>query len=383
MKKSILLSNSLIHALNDASTVVVAMILPVLYSRHFIITRYSDIGILSNLGLLVTFIFQFLVVRWEAKFELRHMLLFSMVGISLSLMLISTASSFAALLGFFIIMRFFVSFYHPIGVSWISRVHAGHGLDLAMGVQSGSGNLGVFLAFVSVGFLAQKFSWKTPLILWALLCFLVALTSYTLIRKASTLQETSAAFSKLSSWIATLKQIKIFVPGFIFGGACWGTTVFYAPSLLHHRFNIPLGKTGFFLSLWILLGTVMTYFFGLLRRKFRRWTICLTAFSGASFFLVLLGLARSRTLAVLSLFLFGSFLFLNFPALQAFVGDSIQANNKTMAYSLSANIQMGTGAIISLISGFLSDYYGINAPFLFAACLGIGTSLFYLFLKKK
>jgi len=383
MKKSILLSNSLIHALNDASTVVVAMILPVLYSRHFIITRYSDIGILSNLGLLVTFIFQFLVVRWEAKFELRHMLLFSMVGISLSLMLISTASSFAALLGFFIIMRFFVSFYHPIGVSWISRVHAGHSLDLAMGVQSGSGNLGVFLAFVSVGFLAQKFSWKTPLILWALLCFLVALTSYALMRKASTLQETSASFSKLSSWIATLKQIKLFVPGFIFGGACWGTTVFYAPSLLHHRFNIPLGKTGFFLSLWILLGTVVTYFFGLLRRKFQRWTICLTAFSGASFFLVLLGIARSRTLAVLSLFLFGSFLFLNFPALQAFVGDSIQANNKTMAYSLSANIQMGTGAIISLISGFLSDYYGINAPFLFAACLGIGTSLFYFFLKKK
>ena len=42
-------------------------------------------------------------------------------------------------------MRVFTSFYHPIVIAWVSKSRAGSGreLDDAMGIQSGSGNLGV------------------------------------------------------------------------------------------------------------------------------------------------------------------------------------------------------------------------------------------------
>jgi MFS family permease len=177
----------------------------------------------------------------------------------------------------------------------------------------------------------------------------------------------------------TLKNIKIYIPGFVFGGACWGTTVFYAPSLLNHRFQIPLGQTGLYLALWIGVGTVMTYFFGFLSRHLGRLKISISAFIGATFFLFILGIAPVKELALVSLFFFGAFLFLVYPSFQSFIGDEVSPKNQTQAFSLAANVQMVTGAIVVLAAGFLSDRFGINSPFLLIGVLGAVISVFYLF----
>ncbi|MCK7490064.1 MAG: hypothetical protein MZU79_07460 [Anaerotruncus sp.] len=73
-------------------------------------------------------------------------------------------------------LRVAASFYHPIVIAWISKSRAGSGreLDDAMGIQSGSGNLGVGLAYLTVGFLAQGWGWKTPLHVWALFGLVLA-----------------------------------------------------------------------------------------------------------------------------------------------------------------------------------------------------------------
>jgi len=47
MKNKVLFSASLFHALNDAATVTVPMIFPLLYTQQFIIKKYFHIGILS------------------------------------------------------------------------------------------------------------------------------------------------------------------------------------------------------------------------------------------------------------------------------------------------------------------------------------------------
>ncbi len=180
----------------------------------------------------------------------------------------------------------------------------------------------------------------------------------------------------------TLKNIKIYIPGFVFGGACWGTTVFYAPSLLNHRFQIPLGQTGLYLALWIGVGTVMTYFSGFLSRHLGRWKISISAIIGATFFLFILGIAPVKELALVSLFFFGAFLFLVYPSFQSFVGDEVSPKNQTQAFSLAANVQMVTGAIVVLAAGFLSDRFGINSPFLLIGVLGAVISVFYLFKRS-
>ncbi|MBU1337693.1 MAG: MFS transporter [Acidobacteria bacterium] len=382
MKKSILLSASLFHALNDASTVTLPMIFPLLYSQNMMIGSYSQIGILSNLGLLVTFIGQFIVTRWEHRFEYKYQFLFSITGISLLLFSLTFVRSFTLLLMLYLIMRFFVSFYHPIGISWVSRSYSGDGMDFAMGIQSGSGNLGVFIAFISVGYLAQSFGWTFPLRIWSAACLVVGLLAFLIVRKTKTKQRTFSEKIEWVQWTGTLREIKEFIPGIAFGGACWGTTIFYAPSLFNHKFDVPLGKTGIILALWILLGTIVTYCFGLLSRRFGRWNVCRLGLAGAAFSLLGLGMTNDRFTALVCLFLFGGFLFLTYPAFQSFVGSRTSESNQTIAFCHVAGLQMISGAMVALISGFLSDSFGISSPFLFLALLGMGTAFFYQFKRK-
>src|SRR5512136_104323 len=96
-QKRVLVSASLFHALNDSATVAVPMIFPLLYNQQFIIHDYTQIGVLSNFGLLVTFLFQFLLVHAGHRFDYRLMLALSFVGISLTLVLIPFSSSYALL----------------------------------------------------------------------------------------------------------------------------------------------------------------------------------------------------------------------------------------------------------------------------------------------
>jgi MFS family permease len=377
MKKKVLFSASLFHALNDAATVTVPMIFPLLYSQQFIIKKYIHIGILSNLGLLTTFLFQIIIANASHKYEYKHMLLLSYVGVCLSLTLMTFSGTFTAFLIIYLTMRIFNSFYHSVGLAWVSKTHPSQGIDFAMGIQSGSGNLGVLVAFISSGFLAQSLGWQIPLYTWAIAGFILGSMSFFAVRKIST-QNEEAFRPDFSSWMETLKSIKIYIPGFAFGGACWGTTVFFAPSLFNHRFEVPLGQTGLYLAAWIGIGTVMTYFFGFISQRFGRLKISLYAFSGATVFLFFLGFVPVMELALVSLFFFGTFLFLVYPGFQSFVGNEVPSKNQAQAFSLSANVQMLSGALVVLIAGFLSDKFGINSPFIFLGILGIFVSLFYL-----
>ena len=381
MQKRVLFSASLFHALNDASTVTMPMIFPLLYSQQFIITSYSHIGILSNLGFLTTFVFQILIVNLSHRVEYKYLLLLSIGGISLSLLLLTKSSIFVSLLLFYLLFRIFASFYHSVGIAWVSKTHPDQGLDFAMGIQSGSGNLGVLTAFVSTGYLAQTFNWKTPLYIWAAVILFFGAISFFSVKKTST--RSKERFSHdLSSWIDTIKTVKTYLLGFAFGGACWGVTVFYAPSLFNHKFSVPLGKTGVVLAFWIGIGSVMTYLFGYLSVRIGRKKLALIGLMGSALFLFLLGAANRQDLAQISLFLFGAFLFLIYPAFQSFVGNEVPEKNQAQAFSLVANIQMLTGAVVALVAGFLSDKFGISSPFIMLGGLGILTSVFYLLLRK-
>jgi MFS family permease len=377
MKKKILFSASLFHALNDAATVTVPMIFPILYSGQQIIQKYSQIGILSNLGLIITFIFQIIIAHNSHKFEYRIMQFLSFVGICAMLALITRSSSFFSLLFLYLIMRIFTSFYHSIGIAWVSKTHPASGLDFAMGVQSGSGNFGVFIAFLSAGFFAQHYSWKAPLIVWAIAGSALGLLSFWAVRGISSKSE-EVPDTKFSSWMGILKDIRVFIPGFFYGGACWGISIYFAPSLLNHKFQISMEQTGLYLALWIGIGTAVTYLFGVLSRAVGRFSLAITGISGSALSLFLVGISSKKEMTLAGLMLFGATLFLIYPAFQSFVGSSLPAKKQAQAFGIVANIQMISGALIVLLAGFISDLFDIGAPFILLGAAGSLVLLFYV-----
>jgi MFS family permease len=145
---------------------------------------------------------------------------------------------------------------------------------------------------------------------------------------------------------------------------------------------VPLGNTGIFLAFWIGIGTVTTYLYGYLITRIGRKKASIMSLIFSTFFLFILGVSSVLWLAVIGLFFYGAFLFLIFPAFQSFVANKVPESNHVVAFSIVANIQMLTGAVIVLISGFLSDKFGISSPFLFLAIFGVLTSSLY-FLPKN
>ena len=382
MKNRILLSASLFHALNDATTVVVPMLFPLLYGRGSLITSYSQIGLLSNLGLLTTLFVQFLVVKLSCHIEYKTLLLWSFIGIGVSLACLPLASSFLTLLAFFLFMRVVTSVYHPVMIAWISKSQPARGLDQAMGIQSGSGNIGVLLAFLSVGYLAQKWDWKMPLLAWSVFGLAIGAAGALVIKGVSSKNEIRPSLD-IHSWMRVLRRIRHLIPGFIFGGMGWSVTIYYAPSLLNHQFAVPIGQTGLYLSLWIALGTVSGYGYGFLSRRFGRRTVFLTSIGVAALSLAAIGLAPGRTMAVVGLLGFGVFLLMTYPSLHTFTGSSVPHADQTQAFSWVSNIQILAGAVVALLAGLLSDRFGIRAPFLLAALLAAACFLFYAFSRAS
>jgi MFS family permease len=133
-----------------------------------------------------------------------------------------------------------------------------------------------------------------------------------------------------------------------------------------------------YLALWIAVGAVMPYLLGYLSQKIGRRNIICLGFFGATFFLCLLGFSPVKSLAVISLILFGAFLFMIYPALQSVVGSKASLAHQTQAFSIVANVQMLAGAIVSLVAGFLSDALGISSPFIFVSILGILTTVYFI-----
>jgi len=378
MKKQILLSASLFHALTDAASVIPPMVFPILLAQGFLVRNYSQIGVLSNLGLLTSLAVQFLVVRVSYRSEYRTMMVLSGLGLCASLAVIPFARTYAGLLLFFLMLRISASFYHPIVIAWISKSRAGAGreLDDAMGIQSGSGNLGVGLAYLTVGFLAQRWGWRTPLFVWALFGLVLAGLGARALRGVSSRSEERPSL-RPADWWRSLRAIGRFVPGFFFGGAGWSVAVYYAPSLLNHKYGIPMGQTGLFLALWIGLGTVTGYGYGTLSRRFGRKPVFMASLGGAAAALLLLGLAPTKALAVAGLLLFGGFLLMTYPSLHTFVGSTVPASGQTMAFSWVSNIQIVSGAFVSLVAGVLSDLVGIWFPFVFAGVLTAAIFFYY------
>jgi MFS family permease len=233
------------------------------------------------------------------------------------------------------------------------------------------------LAYLTVGYMAQRWTWKTPLFAWSLFGVVIIILGLMAIRGISSRTDEQPPKLGVRSWWRSLISVKRYIPGFFFGGVGWSVTVFYAPSLLNHKFGIPMGRTGLFLALWIGLGTITGYGYGTWSRRFGRKKIFLLSLGGAAVCLFVLGFAPVKGLAVAALLLFGGFLLMTYPSLHTFVGSTVPAEGQTQAFSWVSNIQLISGALVSLVSGFLSDALGIQFPFILTGVLTLGIFAFY------
>jgi MFS family permease len=380
--RRILGAASVFHAFNDASVVALPTIFPILYSGGVIIRRYADIGTMILIGLTVSFVLQFVIGHCAKGRHYRVLLALDNVIIGTFLLLTPLVHSYFVFVLLFMGVRVGASIYHPVGIAWISHTFRGRSLDRAMGMQSAFGDVGVLAAFLATGYMAQRFGWMVPLLVWGTLNLAAAVTGLA-VSKGTMPPGARREDEEPVCWSETVRDQRLLIVPTLLGGIAWGVMLAYAPSLLNHKFGAPMSITGVILGGWIGAGVVISLLYGKIAERTGRYgsivigsvltavATCLIGFSGS--------FAATAALMIFS----GMSLFITFPAVLTLVGISAQSKNRTAAFSMVSNLQIIGNATFTFIAGFMSDAWGINTPFFLLGAASFAIAIYVVAVRKR
>ena len=381
-QERILTTVSLIHAINDGSVAVISILFPIF--KQLFNLSYTQVGIITGGGLFITLVAQLLLGRIADGKNVNSFLLTGLLLTSFSLVLLTFSNAFITLIFFIFFMRFATSFFHPIGIGWISRTYKKGKLDWAMGIQSGSADIGAFLAILTTLSITQLTHWTIPLYGWACICILGLLASLVLTfqlkkefvivpketKKHSIREMATDAFERMNG-------IKILIPAFMISGAFWGVIITYLPLLLTERTTLSLPVIGFLVALWAGIGSITSLCYGKIRSFIHRKKLLVIAYVILGIFSLFLAVFTHIIILIMVMILLGIALFLTYPALFSFVSEVTHESVEGWTFGLTFTFQTGGGTIILFVGGVLSDLFGIWTPF---ALLGALSLLFTLVL---
>ena len=356
------------HACNDGALLALVALLPILAIEMDL--SYSEIGLLG-FGLLITVVIQLLVGRLTDRMFSRYLLEIGAALMAISFLMVPFVSDFNGLFLAVISMRVGASFYHPVGISWITREYSGPYLDTALGIQSGTGNLGVIVALGTSGFLGEMFGWQVPCLIWAGMNLVgvalgLALTTHP---TKPVIDSTRQPRSTTSS---TLLKIGVLTVPIATGGALYQVTSYYGPLNLTAMHDWTAGSADLMFALWIGIGTLTSYYFGSISARYGRLRILEVGYLVSAFGMVALFWFSAWYVIAPVLIAYGAILFVTYPAIFAIVTDMTDIGERGTAFGILFGFQLGGGAVVVYICGIVADWLGDPSySFLIAAALSL------------
>jgi FSR family fosmidomycin resistance protein-like MFS transporter len=378
----ILSAVSIIHAINDASTAVISILFPIF--KELFDLSYTQVGVITGGGLFITLVGQLLLGRLADGKNVNSFLLTGLLLTSLSLVLLTLSNGFLSLLILIFFLRFATSFFHPIGIGWISRTYKKDRLDWAMGIQSGAADFGAFLAILTTLSITQLTHWTVPLYGWACICIIGLLVglllTYHLNKELIIVPKETKRHSlrdMAKDAFERMRAIRLLIPAFMISGASWGVIITYFPLLLDERTTLSLPVIGFLVALWAGVGSITSISYGKIRSYIHRKQLLVLAYCMIGILCLLLTMFTHLIILIGIMILLGIAVFLTYPALFSFVSEVTHESVEGWTFGLTFTFQTGGGTIILLLGGVLSDLYGIWMPF---ALLGFLSILFTIVL---
>ena len=387
-KHRILSTVSIYHALNDGAISVIPILFPIF--KIMFDLSYTQVGVITGGALLINIISQLLIGRLSDGKNFRTMLTLGILLISLSMFLLTRTIEFLSLTLMIFLLRFSASFFHPIGVGWISRTFKKDRLDWAMGIQSGFADIGSFIAVSTTLYITELFTWDFPLLIWSLAGGIVVLSGIILtrnidenlliVRKEKKRQKIKEAFGEA---YCLLGKIKILVPAFMISGASWGVIITYLPLLLAERTDLSLANIGIVVAIWIGIGALSSFFYGKINDFLGRKNVLLLSYLTIGISCMLLVLYSDIIIYLITMFLLGISVFLTFPTLASFISEITHESVEGKTFGIIFTLQLGGGTLLLFLGGVLSDIISIWVPFALLGILSIILAVILLVNYKK
>ena len=367
------------HLCNDGTLMALVALVPILVDKMDL--SLYEVGLLG-LGLVITVIVQYGVGRIaDRKFS--RILLETGAGLmGSSFLLLLLVNDFAGLFAAVIVMRIGAAFYHPVGTSWISRAFGGSRLDTALGIQSGVGNLGVIVAWISSGYLGEYYGWKAPCVLWAALNLTAIVVGMLVIRETDSKPFQFAQRERISSRL-TFRKIGLLSIPIVTGGALYQVTSLFGPLNLTESDGWSPATADLMFAFWIAVGTVTSYYFGTFSARFGRRWLLKAAYSASCASVLLLAVTSDWYLVAAILAFYGALLYVTYPAIFAFVTEATSVRERGTAFGILFGLQLGGGAVTAYACGAIADFLGDPAYSFVIVSAMAGISTVALFAWEK
>ena len=387
-KNRVLSTVSIYHALNDGIVATIPLLFPVFKELYNL--SYTQVGIITGISLLVHLIAQLLIGHYSDGKNSRTILTLGILLLSFSMILLIQTTGFATLLLFLIFQRFSASFFHPIGVGWISRTFKKYRLDWAMGIQSGSADVGAFIAILTTLYLTEINDFKFPLYLWAIAGSMTILLGLYITRNIDEKQLTvkisrnkKSLKDALVQGFKILKKIKLLIPAFMISGSAWGVIITYLPLLLDEKTTLSLTHIGIIVAIWIGIGSITSFCYGKIQNIIGRRNVIMLSYLTIGVTCILLSYFTNIIVIILLMILLGITVFITYPALFSFVSEITDKKTEGWTFGIVFTMQLGGGTLLLFTGGFLSDVFGIWIPFMMLGVSSLIMSFFLIINYRK
>jgi FSR family fosmidomycin resistance protein-like MFS transporter len=387
-KIRILSTVGLYHALNDGTVAAIPILFPIF--KLIFNLSYTQIGIITGGSLIVHIFSQLLLGRYSDGKNSRTLLSFGILLTSISMLLFTQINGFYSIILIMFLLRISESFFHPIGIGWISRIFKNHKLDWAMGIQSGLADIGAFIAIATTLYISEIINWKYPLYLWSIAGVIVlligtTLTSnikedYLLVNKISKRQTIKEAIDES---LVFLKKIKLIIPAYIISGSSWGIIITYLPLYLTETTELSLTAIGLIVSVWIGIGSISSILYGRICRKFGRSRIIFLSYFTIGITSILITYFSNISLIILIIILMGITVFITFPAIIAYISEITHESVEGKTFGIIFTLQIIGSTFFLFFGGFLSDVFGIWIPFILLGVSSLIFSLILIIFRKR
>jgi len=388
-KKRILTTVGLYHGFNDGAVVIIPILFPVF--RELFDLSYTQIGIITGGGLLISLITQIIIGFSSDKKNRRTLLSSGVLLLSCSLLLIIQVQNFLSLLLFIFVLRFASGFFHPVGVGWISKTFKREKIDWAMGVQSALGDFGAFIGILTTAFIVELKGWSFPFYIWAIagiIClfsgmYITRNTNETYLENTKNKVEKESIKNLIKKEWELLKKIKLFVPGSIISGTSWGIVVSYLPLLLVEKTTLSLPFIGIIVSIWIGVGTIICIFYGKIITVLSRKTIVIMSYFTMGVMAYFLTTITNIFLIIIIMIFLGISSFISFPVIFSYVSEITDDPTEGKTFGYIFTFQLGIGTLLLFFSGLTADIWGIWTPFFILGFFSLLTALLFIVNRGK
>jgi len=363
---------SLNHATNDGSVYLLSSLFPIVLALFNI--SVFQVGIIVALGYLVNILFQPVVGHYSEGRDPARLLAIGISVITVSVVSFVFATGFLSLLASVILLRLGSSFFHPVGISTISKSYGGPRLQKSMGFQSAFGNFGVLLVFLTSAPLYLALGWRATFVVFAVWTLAdIVLTLTILSRRRSVVPNRPQAPS--NSQPKTKKTIPLFfvVAAFISGGT-YAVILNFANIFLGTRAHLDVSQANLIVSAFIAFASLGAIATGGWTRFVPTNVLLAISYLIASLSVAAFTvLSANAILATMTLLVTGFSISATYPLtyteLSRYLGSVGQQSGRSFGV-LSSGQTIGA-SVLGLASGYVSQFLGLEVSFGSVALLAL------------